>query len=151
MLNVGAEAPLFEAESTKGNVRLADYIGKQPIVLIFYPMDDTPGCTKQLCAVRDAKEDYDRFGALVIGVNAGSAEQHLRFAGKHGFDFPIVADRDESIRKAYDVGKLFGLIAQQRIVYVIDRSGRIAFAAKGNRPTEEILAVLERLQHEERH
>lgn len=147
MLQPGAKAPLFEAESTKGTVRLADYIGKQPVVLIFYPKDETPICTKQLCAVRDSKEQYAKYNALVVGVNTGSVEEHRQFAGKFMYDFPLISDRDDAIVQQYDVGyQLFKFLGRQRIVFVIGRDGNIAFARKGNRPTEEILAALEQAE-----
>lgn len=142
MLQVGDEAPQFEADSTQGQVRLRDWLGSKPIVLIFYPMDDTPGCTAQLCAVRDSKRQYEALGAVVLGVNPASMDKHRRFADKHGYDFPIVYDQDERIRKQYKVGKILGLLAQQRIVYVIGRDGRIAYAAKGTPSTETLLQVV---------
>jgi len=144
MLNVGDKAPVFEAESTQGTVRLEEMIGKRPIVLIFYPKDETPGCTAQLCAVRDGKASYEAVGAAVIGVNPGTVEEHERFAARHGFDFPIVADTSGSIRTRYGVGKILGLFLQQRIVYVIDKQGRIAYAKKGSPSTDEIVQAIER-------
>jgi peroxiredoxin Q/BCP len=142
MLKVGDQAPLFEADSTEGLIRLDDFIGKQPVVLIFYPMDETPGCTAQLCAVRDNKKKYDALGAVVIGVNPGTMKDHRSFADRHGLDFPIAVDKDEQIRKLYDVGKILGLFLQQRIVYVIDKQGRIAYAYKGSPPAEVLLEVI---------
>ncbi|PYI56418.1 peroxiredoxin [Paenibacillus flagellatus] len=142
MLNIGAEAPSFEADSTQGKIRLSDWIGQRPVVLIFYPKDETPGCTAQLCAVRDSKAKYDALGAVVIGVNPGGLDDHRAFARHHGLDFPIVSDKDETIRKRYDVGKILGLFLQQRVVYVIGKDGRIAYAYKGNPPTEVLLEVL---------
>lgn len=145
MLQPGTTAPLFDADSTQGRINLQDYIGKQPIVLIFYPMDETPGCTKQLCAVRDSRSLYARYDALVMGVNPASLEHHRQFAEKQGYDFPLVVDAGGDIRKSYGVGKMLGLFAQQRIVFIIDRSGKIAYAEKGNRPTDEIISALQKL------
>ncbi|WP_127532500.1 peroxiredoxin [Paenibacillus kobensis] len=147
MLPIGTQAPLFEADSTTGMIKLNNYIGKQPIVLIFYPMDETPGCTKQLCAVRDSRALYAQYDALVMGVNPASLEHHRKFAEKQGYDFPLIVDSGGEIRKAFGVGKMLGLIAQQRVVFVIGRDGKIAFAQKGNRPTEEIIGVLQSLQN----
>ncbi|WNQ09755.1 peroxiredoxin [Paenibacillus aurantius] len=144
MLQVGDTAPSFQAESTQGKIDLKPYIGRQPIVLIFYPKNETPICTKQLCAVRDSKQQYARYHALVLGVNQGSLQQHEKFARHHGYDFPLLSDSDGEINKSYDVGNfLFGLIGQNRIVYVIGLDGKIAYARKGNRPTSEILEALE--------
>jgi peroxiredoxin Q/BCP len=143
MLAVGIPAPAFTAESTQGTIRLADYLGKQPVVLIFYPKDDTPICTKQLCAVRDSKTQYAQFNALTLGINPGKLEEHERFAQKFMYDFPLVTDRGEHIRQLYAVGQtLFGLLGQQRIVYVIGTDGKIAYGRRGNRPTGEILQAL---------
>ncbi|WP_248924875.1 peroxiredoxin [Paenibacillus hamazuiensis] len=143
MLSLGQQAPAFTAESTQGQVRLGDSLGKRPIVLIFYPKDDTPICTRQLCAVRDSKARYAAYDALVLGINPGTLDEHRRFSAKHHYDFPLVSDPDQAIRQKYDVGEtLFGLLGQQRIVYVIDRQGKIVYARKGNRPTDEIVAAL---------
>ncbi len=145
MLAIGTKAPAFTAESTQGTIRLNDHLGKRPIVLIFYPKDDTPICTKQLCAVRDSKTQYADYDALVLGVNPGSLEEHRQFSQKFRYDFPLVADTGEKIRRQYDVGRtLFGLLGQQRVVYVIGRDGAVRYAARGNRPTAEIVAALSR-------
>ncbi|WP_054796817.1 redoxin domain-containing protein [Paenibacillus sp.] len=143
MLAVGTPAPAFTAESTQGTIRLDEDLGRRPIVLIFYPKDETPICTKQLCAVRDSKAQYAEFDALVLGINPGTLEEHRRFANKFNYDFPLVTDEGESIRQAYDVEQtLFGLLGQQRIVFVIGTDGKVFYAAKGNRPTHEILNAL---------
>lgn len=143
MLAVGTPAPAFTAESTQGTIRLADHLGQRPVVLIFYPKDETPICTKQLCAVRDSGAQYAEFDALVLGINPGSLEGHRQFSSKFKYDFPLIADHGESIRQAYAVGQtLFGLLGQQRVVYVIGSEGKIVHAAKGNRPTSEILGAL---------
>ncbi|ULL14636.1 peroxiredoxin [Paenibacillus sp. H1-7] len=144
MLMIGEQAPAFEADSTLGPIRLNDYLGKQPIVLIFYPKDETPICTKQLCAVRDSKAEYAKYDALVLGINPASVEEHRKFSQKFMYDFPLVSDHEERIRQLYDVGKVF-LLGQQRVVYVIASDGTIVYAKKGNRPTSEIMAVLEHL------
>ncbi|WP_373048948.1 peroxiredoxin [Vulgatibacter sp.] len=144
MLAVNDEAPTFRAESTKGTIDLAAYLGKKRVVLIFYPVDETPTCTKQLCAVRDAAADYESADTVVFGVNPASLEAHQRFAQRQGYDFPLLVDEGGRIRKAYGVGKLLGLGPQQRIVYGIGLDGRIVYAQKGNPPTAEILAALGR-------
>ncbi|TDF95845.1 peroxiredoxin [Paenibacillus piri] len=141
MLSIGQQAPSFEAESTQGRVRLGEYFGKQPVVLIFYPKDETPICTKQLCAVRDSAARYAEFNALVLGINPGSIDEHERFAQKYGYDFPLVSDRDERIRQLYEVGNI-PLLGQKRCVFVIDASGTVIYAKRGNRPTAEIVEAL---------
>jgi peroxiredoxin Q/BCP len=148
MLKVGQPSPVFEADSTLGTIRLADYLGKQPIVLIFYPRDETLICTKQLCEVRDSKARYAQYNTLVLGVNPGTLEEHQQFAQKNQYDFPLVTDSEGKIRKQFDVSqpflsmKLLGML-QERIVFVVGKSGKILYARKGNPPTHEILQAIE--------
>lgn len=144
MLGIGDLAPVFTAESTAGRINLKEWLGVSPIVLIFYPKDFTPGCTKQLCAVRDSKALYAKHNATVLAVNAGTLEEHRAFAEKHGYDFPIVADEEGTIRKAYGVGKILGMFLQHRTVFIIGADGKIAYAEKGSPSTDEIIGVLTR-------
>jgi peroxiredoxin Q/BCP len=148
MLKVGQPSPVFEADSTQGTIRLADYLGKQPIVLIFYPRNETLICTKQLCEVRDSKARYAKHHTLVLGVNPGTLEEHQQFAQRNQYDFPLVTDTEGKIRQQFDVGqpflsmKLLGQL-QERVVFVVGKSGKILYARKGNRPTHEILQAIE--------
>jgi peroxiredoxin Q/BCP len=141
MLSIGQKAPSFNAESTQGPIHLSDHLGKQPIVLIFYPKNETPICTKQLCAVRDSKARYAEHNALVLGVNPGTLADHKHFSKKFLYDFPLISDQGDQIRHLYDVGKVF-LLGQQRCVFVIAKDGTVVYAKKGNRPTEELLSAL---------
>ncbi|KQL48912.1 peroxiredoxin [Brevibacillus choshinensis] len=142
MLQTGTKAPLFQANSTLGPIDLRDYVGKKNIVLIFYPGDDTPVCTKQLCAVQDNYADFEHVDTVVFGVNPAELEKKQSFAGKFGYRFPLLVDADQTIRQAYDVGKILGLFFQQRIVYIIGKNGTILYAKKGNPPVSELLQVL---------
>ncbi|GED72393.1 peroxiredoxin [Brevibacillus reuszeri] len=142
MLKVGTEAPAFIATSTKGPVDLKNYLGKNHIVLIFYPGDDTPVCTKQLCAIQDNYASIEQADTVVFGVNPGEMGKKQSFAERFGYDFPLIVDSNESIRSAYDVGKIFGLFFQQRIVYIIGKDKKIMYAKKGNPPVSELLSVI---------
>lgn len=142
MLKTGTPAPAFTADSTQGRIALHDYLGKKNIVLIFYPGDDTPVCTKQLCAVQDHYTDFERKETVVFGVNPAELAKKQSFAGKFGYRFPLIVDEDQSIREAYDVGKILGLFFQQRIVYIIGKHGKIIFAKKGNPPVSELLQAI---------
>src|SRR5437867_12766991 len=103
MLRVGDRAPEFSLRDENGNtVRLADFRGKSPIVLMFYPADNTPGCTKQLCTARDDYDKYVQAGVAVFGVNPGSAGTHKKFAEKHGFKTPLLLDSGGKVSRAYD-------------------------------------------------
>ena len=124
-LVVGDQMPDFSLSSGEGQrVTRADLLGKGPIVLYFYPKDDTPGCTAQACAFRDAYEDFTDAGAVVVGVSSDSAEDHRAFALEYGLPFVILADPDEALREAFGVPKSLGLLPG-RVTYVMDRAGVI--------------------------
>lgn len=142
MLQVGAEAPLFTAESTKGVIDLQQYRGEKYVILVFYPGDETPVCTKQLCAMQSSFTDFSREDTVVLGVNPADLQKHASFSQKFGYQFPLIYDRSEEIRKKYDVKKIIGLFAQQRIVYIINKAGIVIYARKGNPSPQELLQVI---------
>ncbi|MEH2376509.1 peroxiredoxin [Nostoc sp.] len=116
-LAVGTNAPAFTAKDTNGNtVSLSDFAGKT-VVLYFYPKDDTPGCTKQACSFRDAQSQYQGKNVVILGVSADDEVSHQAFTQKYNLNFPLLADSDKSLIKAFDVDK--------RITYVIDPTGKI--------------------------
>ena len=98
---VGDPAPPFEGTTGDGRtLRLADFAGR-PLALYVYPKDDTPGCTKQACSLRDGWADLEAAGVAVVGVSPDSAESHAAFAEKHALPFPLLADPDREILTAY--------------------------------------------------
>ncbi len=123
---VGDLAPDFALRDATGNEwRLSDRRG-QTVVLLFYPGDETPVCTKQMCSVRDRWEDYAATGAEVVGVSMDSAESHEKFAEHHQLPLRLLADTDGAVSKAYDaLSWLPGRSA--RAVVVIDTAGRISY------------------------
>lgn len=121
-LSVGTSAPAFTAKDTNGNtVSLADYAGKT-VVLYFYPKDDTPGCTKQACGFRDSYANYQDKNMVVLGVSADDEASHQKFTEKFNLPFPLLADVNRSIIKAYDVDN--GSYAK-RVTYIINEEGII--------------------------
>lgn len=121
-LAVGTDAPAFTAKDTKGNtVSLSDLRGKT-VVLYFYPKDDTPGCTKQACSFRDAQSQYQGKDIVILGVSADDEVSHQAFTQKYDLNFPLLADTDKSLIKAFDVD---GGGYAKRVTYVIDPSGKI--------------------------
>ena len=121
-LSVGTTAPAFTAKDTNGNtVSLSDLAGKT-VVLYFYPKDDTPGCTKQACSFRDSYADYQGKDIVVLGVSKDDETSHQQFTQKFNLPFPLLADTDGAIIKAYDVD---GGGYAKRVTYVIDGSGKI--------------------------
>ncbi|MEB3178070.1 MAG: peroxiredoxin [Nostocaceae cyanobacterium] len=141
-LAVGTDAPQFTVKDTNGNtVSLSDFAGKT-VVLYFYPKDDTPGCTKQACSFRDAQADYQSKDVVVLGVSADDEASHQAFTQKFNLNFPLLADTDKTLIKAYDVD---GGGYAKRVSYVIDGDGKITHVdASVNTAThaQDILAAL---------
>jgi peroxiredoxin Q/BCP len=119
---VGARAPDFTLPDGEGQPwRLSDQLGKV-VVLLFYPGDETPICTKQMCSVRDRWEDYAATGALVVGISTDTVESHKKFAEHHGLPLRLLADADGLVSRAYGARSLLpGRTA--RSVFVIDAEG----------------------------
>jgi peroxiredoxin Q/BCP len=121
-VQVGGRAPDFTLPDANGkDVRLADFAGR-PVVLYFYPKDDTPGCTKEACTFRDQYQDFRDAGAAVLGVSSDSSESHRKFAAKHRLPFTLLADRGGQVRKRYGVPATLGLLPG-RVTFVIDGAG----------------------------
>jgi thioredoxin-dependent peroxiredoxin len=116
----GDKAPDFELEGTEGRFRLADHHGRR-VVLLFYPGDNTPVCTKQFCSYRDNADDLADLDAVVVGISSQDLESHAAFVAKHGLNVPLLADTDSAIAKLYDAHA--PLIGTRRAVIVIDTDG----------------------------
>jgi peroxiredoxin Q/BCP len=132
MITPGTPAPDLSLPVNGGTVRLADYRGKQPVVLYFYPKDFTLGCTVEACSFRDNYEDFKGAGAEVIGVSIDTVESHDGFAKKHNLPFVLASDPDGAAARAFGVdASLFGLV-RGRATFVIDKSGivRDAFSSQ---------------------
>ncbi len=144
-LGIGNEAPDFTLRSSGGtDVALASFRGRQNVVLIFYPKDQTPGCTKQLCTARDDQAAFAAAGAAVFGINGDNAASHERFIAKHALTMPLLVDPDLATAKRYDAVIGFGpLRIVNRTVVGIDRHGHIAFYERGMPATAEILAAFD--------
>ena len=123
---VGAKAPMIQGQDQDGKtIKLADYAGKQPVLLYFYPKDDTPGCTKQACGLRDRMADLKKDNVQVIGVSFDSADSHKKFIAKHNLNFPLLVDTDGKIADAYGVRRGEGKNMARRASFLIDKSGKI--------------------------
>jgi thioredoxin-dependent peroxiredoxin len=109
-VDAGSKAPNFTLPSQSGEmVSLKDFLGKKPVVLFFYPKDDTPGCTKEACAFRDDYEEFEKLDAEVIGISSDSVESHRSFAEKHFLPFTLLSDEGGKVRRLYGVPSTFGL------------------------------------------
>jgi thioredoxin-dependent peroxiredoxin len=125
-LQVGDKLPLFGAKDQNGNdFYIESFLGKKVLVIYFYPKDDTPGCTKQACFLRDQYEDFKQIGAEVIGISGDSVPAHKKFASKYDLPFILLSDGDKSLRKLFGVkANLLGLLPG-RVTYVVDKEGII--------------------------
>ncbi len=142
-LAVGSPAPAFNLPASGIEIgktlSLADFIG-QNIVLVFYPRDKTPGCTKQLCALQDELAEFQGLDAAIVASNFGSLASHESFSEKYGYQFPILVDADKSMAGDYSVIKADG--GTQRTVYVIDKQGIIRFGEQGMVKHDALKSVL---------
>jgi peroxiredoxin Q/BCP len=126
-MNLGDQLPEFTALNENGE--LVTLGGKHsigtPLVIYFYPKDDTPGCTKEACAFRDSFADFQELGATVYGVSGDSPASHLKFKEKYRLPYQLLSDPDKKLRKLFNVPtNLLGLIPG-RVTYVFDKSGRL--------------------------
>src|SRR5919206_2086677 len=144
MVEEGQEAPDFDLLSDDGGrVSLSDFRG-HPVVLYFYPRDDTPGCTAQACGIRDTYDDFRQAGAVVLGVSADTQASHVRFKEKYGLPFTLLADPEHTLGEAYGVAQE-GKNSYERSTFVIDAEGnvsRIMRRVNPDRHADDVLAAL---------
>ena len=148
MIEEGKPAPDFELQSDSGEtVRLSDFRGK-PVVLYFYPKDDTPGCTAEACEFRDTYETYRQRGVEILGVSPDTVASHEKFKSKYDLPFTLLADPEHKTAEAYGVwgersfaGKKY--LGINRSTFVIDEEGKIARAMIGIKPAGHAAAVLD--------
>jgi len=139
-------APDFELPDAAGNpVRLSGYRGVNPVVVYFYPKDDTNICTKEACGFRDDFAKFRNAGAVILGISDDSGESHAAFSAKYGLPFTLLSDKGGRVRKLYGVNRLFGILPG-RVTFVIDRDGvlRHVYSAlfESERHVKEALAAL---------
>tara|TARA_R110002095_G_scaffold99051_1_gene87093 strand:+ start:31 stop:441 length:411 start_codon:yes stop_codon:yes gene_type:complete len=127
----GTQAPAFTLATDSGEkIKLSDFRGS-PIVLYFYPKDDTPGCTKEACAFRDRKADWTQLGVTVFGISPDSVESHAKFRDKYDLNFPLLVDTDHKIAEKYGAWReknMYGKKSMgiQRSTFLIDAAGKVA-------------------------
>ncbi|MFE3868922.1 peroxiredoxin [Flavobacterium sp. LS2P90] len=148
-LKVGDIIPNFTAKDTHGNdFNSATIVGHKPLVIYFYPKDNTPGCTAQACSFRDQYEDFKDLGAEVIGISSDSQGSHQKFAKQYKLPFILLSDSDKRIRKLFGVpAGMFGLLPG-RVTYVTDKNGVIQMVFDSMLATKHIpkaLAAIKKL------
>ena len=150
MVEEGQPAPEFELESDAGEMVKLSALRGSPVVLYFYPKDDTPGCTTQACGIRDVYGEFERAGAVVLGVSPDDAASHVEFKTKYDLPFTLLADPDHSVAEQYGVwaekknyGKTYmGIV---RSTFVIDEDGTLKKAMHNVKPdthADKVLAAL---------
>jgi thioredoxin-dependent peroxiredoxin len=148
-LAVGDAAPPFTLPGTNGeSYSLSDFAGR-PVVLVFYPGDDTPVCTRQLNSYNEGIDQFAALDAQVVGISAQNVASHDAFSDKHGFAFPLLADVDKEVAGRY--GTLGPLGFPRRSVFIIDGDGIVRYAHRAIagltfRPVKELIAELENLR-----
>ncbi|HTO72096.1 MAG TPA: peroxiredoxin [Myxococcota bacterium] len=145
---VGESAPDFALPSSRGPVALKSLLAKGPVLLVFYPGDDTPVCTKQLCDYRDNLAVFEKLGVQVVALNPQSEASHQKFAEKHRLPFPVAADGGGNVTKAYGARGLFGMT--KRALVLVGRDGKVVWR-KVDFPlfyetTDDVRGALERLR-----
>jgi peroxiredoxin Q/BCP len=155
MLQAGDKAPDFTLKTEKGeNISLKQFRGKSPIVIYFYPRDNTPGCTQEACSFRDALPQFQKLAVPVLGVSCDSVESHLKFKQSYALNFPLLSDEDRSMSTAYGVYKeknMYGkkVMGIERTTFVIGKDGRIACVfnkVKVEGHVEQVLEALKKLE-----
>jgi peroxiredoxin Q/BCP len=142
MLKVGSELPDIETIDHNGNkINLRDFIGK-PTVIYFYPMDDTPGCTKEACSFRDNMHKFK--GVNVVGVSTQGIESHQKFIKKYNLNFTLIADKDKKVCKKFGVLKPSGFA--KRTTFIFDEKGILRFVFTEVNPEGHAEEVLEKLK-----
>jgi peroxiredoxin Q/BCP len=140
MLKINDTAPDFSLSDQNGKTyNLGDFKGKKFVVLIFYPGDQTPVCTQQLCEIRDDYSEFASNDAVVFGVNPASDKSHKKFAEKNNLPFPLLIDSKKEVALKYQAK---GLVMNQRTVYVIGKNGRVLFAKRGKPAVSEIISSI---------
>jgi thioredoxin-dependent peroxiredoxin len=154
MVEEGKPAPLFTLPSDTGDTVSLESLRGNPVVLYFYPKDDTPGCTTQARGIRDTWAELSRTGAVILGVSADSPKSHAKFRKKYGLPFTLLADEDHAVADAYGVwvekrfaGKKY--MGIERSTFVIDEQGNVTKVMRRVKPEEhadDVLAALARIE-----
>jgi peroxiredoxin Q/BCP len=150
MIDEGTPAPDFTLTSDTGEKVTLSELRGSPVVLYFYPKDDTPGCTKQACAIRDNYDDFQERGAVVLGVSPDDETSHVKFKQKHGLPFTLLADPEHEVSELYGVwgerkymGKTY--MGVERSTFLIDPDGRVAKVMRRVKPDTHAELVLDAL------
>ncbi|SFO66654.1 peroxiredoxin Q/BCP [Chitinophaga sp. YR627] len=149
-LKVGDKIPAFQLQDQNGQTfDINTVLGKQPLIIYFYPKDETSGCTKEACSFRDAYEDFTSLGAKVIGISGDDVASHKSFAEHHRLPFTLLADKGNKVRKLFGVPKT--MFIPGRVTYVVDQQGVITYVfnnlTDGPKHVTEALTALKEIRN----
>jgi thioredoxin-dependent peroxiredoxin len=147
-LKAGDKVPAFKLQDQNGQTfDISSVLGKQPLIIYFYPKDETSGCTKEACSFRDSYEDFTKRGAMVIGISGDDVASHKSFADHHRLPFTLLADEGNKVRKLFGVPKT--LFIPGRVTYVVDKTGTVTYVfnnlTDGPKHVTEALEALEKI------
>ncbi|HYB23080.1 MAG TPA: thioredoxin-dependent thiol peroxidase [Solirubrobacteraceae bacterium] len=150
MIGPGDTAPDFELPDQDGNTVKLSSLRGQPVVVYFYPKAATPGCTTQACGVRDHRADYEKAGAVVLGVSPDPVAKVKKFHDKEGLNFTLLADEDHAVAESYGVWvtkSMYGrsYLGNERTTFIIDAAGKVAEVLRKIKPAEHDRRVLQAL------
>lgn len=150
-LEAGAKVPSFSLKDDSGKTIKSSELKGRPVVLYFYPKDDTPGCTKEACAFRDRQADFAEFDAVVLGVSPDDQKSHEKFRDKYQLNFPLLIDKDHALAEKFGAWReknMYGKVSMgiQRSTFLIGADGKIAKVWKRVQVDGHDQQVLEALQ-----
>ncbi len=150
-LKIGDRAPDFSLQSSTGEgVALSQFLGTKNVVIFFYPMDESPVCSREAEAFKQKYQAFKKLDAEVIGISSQSVESHKEFAQHHGLPFILLSDADGAVRKLYGISASFGLVPG-RVTFVVDKEGIIKYVFSSQlqpaRHAEEALRALQKQEN----
>jgi peroxiredoxin Q/BCP len=150
-IEVGSTVPQFTlADQNGAPFSISSVLGKKNLVIYFYPMDDSPGCTKEACAFRDQFEVFNEADALIIGISGQSVESHKKFAEKYHLSFTLLSDEGDKVRKLFGVPVNFLGMIPGRVTYIVDKSGKVVYVfnsqTQATKHVDEALRILKELK-----
>ena len=150
-IEVGSTVPQFTLDDQNGTpFSINSVIGKKKLVIYFYPMDDSPGCTKEACAFRDQFEVFKEADAMIIGISGQSVESHKKFAEKYHLSFTLLSDDGDKVRKLFGVPVNFLGMIPGRVTYIVDKPGKVVYVfnsqIQATKHVDEALRILKELK-----
>ena len=145
-IQIGDKLPHFTAVKQDGTAFDSNSIQNKPVVIYFYPKDNTPGCNTQACSFRDAYQDFQDLGAEVIGVSGDSVSSHQNFQQKHKLPFVLLSDSDRKLRKLFGFSTVFFFLILGRVTYVFNASGKAIYIFDNMSAKNHITKALEAIK-----